>query len=75
MCSSGVLSIIIKILIGNKFNHIFLLNQAFSTGIVYIINNIVDKIMSIGIGLTVIGIVFIICGDFKEIEKNKEMES
>lgn len=74
MCSSGVLSIIIKILIGNKFNYIFLLNQAFSTGIIYIINNIIDKIMSIGIGLTIIGIVFIICGDFKEIENNKEME-
>lgn len=75
LVSSGLLGIILKILIGSKFSYIFLLNQAFSTGIIYIINNIVDKIMSIGIGATVIGIVFIICGNFKETKNNKEMEN
>ncbi len=75
LCSSGILSIIIKVLLGNRFRHIFLLNQAFSTGIVYIINDIINKIMSVGIGFTVIGIVFIICGKYKEIDQNKEMES
>lgn len=75
LCTTGILNIIVKIIIGNNFNNIFLLNTAFSKGIIYIINNVADKIMSIGIGLAVIGLVFIICGSFKKIDKSKEMEN
>lgn len=75
LVTTGILNIIIKICVGSRFNHMFLLNPAFSTGIVYIINNVVDKIMSIGIGLTVIGTIFIICGNFKNIDKKEEMEN
>lgn len=75
LCTTGILNIIVKVIIGNNFNNIFLLNTAFSKGIIYIINSIADKIMSIGIGLAVIGLVFIICGNFKKIDKSNEMEN
>lgn len=58
--TSGILGMILMILVGHKFDNIFLLNDAFSCAIVYIINDIIGIIFFTGIVMTILGLLIII---------------
>lgn len=62
--TTGVLGILLKVFIGSKFDNIFLLNDAFSKSVIYIINDIIAMISFVGIFISILGLIAIIGGAF-----------
>lgn len=60
--TTGVLGILLKVFIGSKFDNIFLLNDAFSKVVIYIINDIIAMISLVGIFISILGLFAIIGG-------------
>lgn len=64
--SSGLLSIIIKILIGDRTHNILVLNTTFSESLIYLINSIVSIIFVTGIVMSITGFIFIIVSNIQK---------
>lgn len=63
--ATGIIFILIKILLINKFQHLVILNSILSKLIIFIINDIFKTVFTIGIVLSLISIIGIIIGERK----------
>lgn len=71
--TAGTLEIFFRILIGGRLNHIWILNDAFSGTLNYLINMINSKILIMGIFMLVLGVLGVTIGNMKkeEIQNDK----
>lgn len=60
LLSSGLITIIIRLIIGSKYRNILMFNEIFSKIIVSVVNNFLINIFIIGIYLSIIGLVLLI---------------
>jgi len=66
--ATGILLILVKLLLNGKFQHILIINAIFSKILIYVINDIINKILLAGIIIIVLGIICSIL----EIENNQK---
>lgn len=69
LLSSGILGVVLKLLLGDRMHNILMLNATFSDTVVYLIKAIINAFFTVGIVMTIIGIVAIIVGSMNKEEK------
>lgn len=75
---AGLLNIVLFLLVGDRMHHVLILNATFSESLIYIASSIMQTFLSVGIIMTIIGIISIIIGNVHRLErdnyndKNKE---
>ena len=67
--SSGAIITIIRIIIGAKYKNILMFNEIFSKIVVSVVDNFLINILVIGIYLSIIGLILIIIGVYKNFIK------
>ncbi len=69
--SVGILGIALKLLIGDRMHHILILNTAFSESLIYLIKSIIDTFFTVGIVMSILGIIAIITSNINRCEKTR----
>jgi len=70
--TTGTLQIFLRILIGNRLDHITILSDAFSDALIYLVGVIKSRILIFGIIMLILGFLGIIIGNIEKGEKQND---